>query len=111
MALICGFPKTRGAILGVPIMRTIVFGGLYWGPPTLGSYHLLYLGRVDLIEGSNHASHFWKNCCNTYSSCSCLCCLEFFRRLSIQAWQLLKMFLKMFARDSVYHGSEGIGAY
>ena len=28
-----GFPKIRGTILGVPIIRTIVFGGLYWGPP------------------------------------------------------------------------------
>ena len=37
---ICGFPKIRGAILGVPIMRTIVFGGLYRVPLTLGSYHL-----------------------------------------------------------------------
>ena len=23
-----GFPKTRGTLLGVPIIRTIVFGGL-----------------------------------------------------------------------------------
>ena len=30
---IWGFPKIRGTILGVPIIRTIVFGGLYWGPP------------------------------------------------------------------------------
>ena len=34
-----GSPKTRGAFLGVPIARSIVFGGLYWGPPMLGSYH------------------------------------------------------------------------
>ena len=27
------FPKLRGTILGVPIIRTIVFWGLYWGPP------------------------------------------------------------------------------
>ena len=27
------FPKIRGTILGVPIIRTIVFWGLYWGPP------------------------------------------------------------------------------
>ena len=27
-----GFPKIRGTILGVPIIRTIVFGGLYWVP-------------------------------------------------------------------------------
>ena len=30
--LIWGFPKIRGTILGVPIIRTIVFGGLYWVP-------------------------------------------------------------------------------
>ena len=34
------FPKIRGTILGVPIVRTIVFGSLYWGPPILGNYHL-----------------------------------------------------------------------
>ena len=27
-----GFPKIRSTILGVPIIRTIVFWGLYWGP-------------------------------------------------------------------------------
>ena len=31
--LLWGFPKIRGTILGVPIRRTIVFWGLYWGPP------------------------------------------------------------------------------
>ena len=34
------FPKMRGTILGVPIIRTIVFWGLYWGPLILGDYHL-----------------------------------------------------------------------
>ena len=34
------FPKIRGTLLGVPIIRTIVFGGLYWGPLILGNYHL-----------------------------------------------------------------------
>ena len=29
---IWGFLKIRGTILGVPIKRTIVFWGLYWGP-------------------------------------------------------------------------------
>ena len=29
-----------GTFLGVPIIRTIVFGGLYWGPPILGNYHV-----------------------------------------------------------------------
>ena len=28
-----GFPKIRGTFLGVPIIRIIVVGGLYWGPP------------------------------------------------------------------------------
>ena len=27
------FPKIRGTVLGVPKIRTIVFCGLYWGPP------------------------------------------------------------------------------
>ena len=39
-----GFPKIRGTLLGVPIIRTIVFWGLHWGPHILGNYHLLDLG-------------------------------------------------------------------
>ena len=35
-----GFPKIRGTILGVPILRTIVYWGLYWGPPFLGKNNL-----------------------------------------------------------------------
>ena len=34
------FPKIRVPFLGVPIIRTIVFGGLYWAPPILGNYHI-----------------------------------------------------------------------
>ena len=26
-----GFPKIRGTFLGVPIIRTIIYWGLYWG--------------------------------------------------------------------------------
>ena len=37
---IWGFPKIRGTILGVPIIRTIVYWGLYWGPLILGNYHI-----------------------------------------------------------------------
>ena len=33
------FPKIRGTFLGVPIIRNIVFWGLYWGPLILGNYH------------------------------------------------------------------------
>ena len=36
-----GFPKIRGTLLGVPIIRIIVFWGLHWGPPILGNYHVL----------------------------------------------------------------------
>ena len=31
-------PKIRDTFLGVPIIRTIVFWGLYWGPLILGNY-------------------------------------------------------------------------
>ena len=35
-----GFPKIGGTILGVPIIRTIVYWDLFWGPLILGNYHL-----------------------------------------------------------------------
>ena len=35
-----GFPKIRVTILGVPIVRIIVFGGPYWGPPILGNHQM-----------------------------------------------------------------------
>ena len=38
---IWGFPKIRGTLLEVPIIRTIVFWGLHWGPPILGNYHMV----------------------------------------------------------------------
>ena len=34
------FPKIRGTILGVPIIRTIVYWGLYWGPLFLGNCYM-----------------------------------------------------------------------
>ena len=34
------FPKIRGTFLGVPIIRAIIFWGLYWGPLVLGNYHI-----------------------------------------------------------------------
>ena len=33
------FPKIRGTFLGAPVIRILVFWGLYWGPPILGNYH------------------------------------------------------------------------
>ena len=35
-----GFPNIRGTILGVPIIKTIIFLGLYWGPLILENYHM-----------------------------------------------------------------------
>ena len=29
-----------GTFLGVPIIRIIVYWGLYWDPPILGNYHI-----------------------------------------------------------------------
>ena len=37
---ICGFPKIKATFLGIPIIRILVFWGLYWGPPILGNYHI-----------------------------------------------------------------------
>ena len=37
--LLGDFPKLGVPFLGVPIIRTIVFWGLHWGPPILGNYH------------------------------------------------------------------------
>ena len=34
------FPKLGVPILGVPIIRTIVFWSLYWGPRILGNYQI-----------------------------------------------------------------------
>ena len=37
----CGFLPITGTILRVPIIRKIiVFGGLYWGSPSYGNYHM-----------------------------------------------------------------------
>ena len=36
-------PKIRGTILGIPIIKTIVFWGLHWDPPNDGNYQTLVL--------------------------------------------------------------------
>ena len=43
------FPKIRSTILGVPIIRTIVYWGLYWGPFILGNYHLYLYMHAELL--------------------------------------------------------------
>ena len=37
------FPEIRGTILGVPIIRTMIYWGLYWGTLILGNYHLTFM--------------------------------------------------------------------
>ena len=39
-SLTWGIPKIVGTFLGVPIIRIIVFGGLYWGTLILGNHHI-----------------------------------------------------------------------
>ena len=41
-----GFPKIRDTFLGVPIIGTIVFGGLCWGPIILGNYQISKFGNA-----------------------------------------------------------------
>ena len=42
------FPEIRGTMLGVPVIRTIIFWGLYWGTPLQGNYHSL-AGAIVLL--------------------------------------------------------------
>ena len=35
-----GVSQNEGYYLGVPIIRSVVFWGLYWGPPILGNYQI-----------------------------------------------------------------------
>ena len=48
------------------MIRTIVFGGLYWGPPSLGNYHLgfgvwglVWVGRVCRVYGVERVCGFF----------------------------------------------------
>ena len=40
MVIYGGFPKLGVPFLGVPIIRNLVYWGLYWGHPILGKYHI-----------------------------------------------------------------------
>ena len=53
---IWGFPKTRGTLLGVPIIRTRVFWGLCWGPLILGNYHDKVSRLIRSLEGMRKPS-------------------------------------------------------
>ena len=52
--MIWGFPRIRGTILGVPIIRIIIFLGLYWGPRIYGK--LPFNGEFGLRHGRMGAS-------------------------------------------------------
>ena len=42
----------RGTFLGVPIIRTIVYWGLYWGPLILGNYMVVSLNYCSQNGGN-----------------------------------------------------------
>ena len=39
-----GFAKLEVPFLGIPVIWTIVYWGLYWGPPILGNYLISPIG-------------------------------------------------------------------
>ena len=41
-----GFLKLGVSFLGVPMIRTVGFGGLCWGPPASGNYHVMHVPVV-----------------------------------------------------------------
>ena len=54
-----GVSQNLGTILGAPIIRTIIFWGLYWGPLILGNYKisLFHIFRVPTASIKNNTSH------------------------------------------------------
>ena len=44
-----GVSQNGGTLLGVPIIRTIVYWGLYWSPLILGNYHVGKLPRIPVF--------------------------------------------------------------
>ena len=59
-----GVLKIRGTLLGDPIIRTKVFGGLYWGPSILGNYHIsIYIINAcyDFFERLTRTLYLVKN--------------------------------------------------
>ena len=49
-----GFPKSGVPFLGVLIIRTIVFWGLYWGPLVLGNYQMSRVGLEEVLVIPDH---------------------------------------------------------
>ena len=48
--IIWAFPKIRGTLLGAPIIRTRVFGGLYWGPLREATKYGFELQRPIIVD-------------------------------------------------------------
>ena len=48
-----GFPKLGVPFGGVPIIRTIVYWDLYWGPPIFGKLPLVLIHRKATIRAMN----------------------------------------------------------
>ena len=42
--------KIRGTFSKVPIIRIIVFWGLYWGPLIQGNYHILLMEYFTILQ-------------------------------------------------------------
>ena len=50
-----GFPKIRDTFLAVPIIRTIIYWGLYWGTLILGNYHTVLTIPIPASATSNRS--------------------------------------------------------
>ena len=50
-----GFSLNYGYHFTVPILRILLFWGLYWGRPILGNYHMSGGAQVSFIHGYGKA--------------------------------------------------------
>ena len=64
LVLIWGFPNIRGTFLGVPIIRILVFWGLYWGPFILGNYYM----TLPELQRRAHVCSCWEHCFGGHAS-------------------------------------------
>ena len=67
--------RIKGTILGVPIMRIIIFGGLYWVPTIWGNYQMLLSALHAksssrcLRDRNRNGSRKENITCNIHSTC------------------------------------------
>ena len=59
------FPKIRGTILGVPIIRTITFWGPYWGSAIWGKYQT-YLPDLNAMSVPKFSSSWCEHRTGVY---------------------------------------------